>query len=350
MQQVIVSQFGGPEVLDVRELDTPDPRGDQVRVRVTSIGLNHADLMGRAGQYKLSTGDPPFTPGLEGGGIVEAHGENVDASWLGRRVTLGPEATRLSRGADRVPGTYRSHLLCKPGDLVAIDTSKQHLPDAALGTLWLSHFTAWGALEWKLQRLGTALQGKHVALTAASSAVALAAAQVVRHHGGRAIGLTSSPSKHDALVDAYDELIITHDPDGSQRPFRRDLKRLTDGRGVDVVFDPVAAGPYLNELILGLAQHGTIVVYGLLGKPGVVDVTPLIRKHAVIVGYVNDEIFEAPGGGHEAIHAGIAHVVEGFAKGVYAQRVARTFPLADVREGHRVMHEGGHVGKLILVP
>ncbi|MEM8782284.1 MAG: zinc-binding dehydrogenase [Planctomycetota bacterium] len=347
MQRVVVSEFGGPEKLELQASPDPHPGVGEVRVRVASIGLNRAELMGRAGHYKLSTGEPPFTPGLEAGGVVDAIGDSVDASWRGRRVTLRPEATRLSRGDDRVAGTYRSHLICTSDDLVPIELSTDALPDAHLGTLWLSHFTAWGALVWKLGRLGKTLSGRQVALTAASSAVALAAAQTVRAHGGAAIGLTSSPSKAEALAGAYDHVVVTHEPDGTQRPFRRDLKRITGGRGVDVVFDPVAAGPYLTELILGLGQRGTVVVYGLLGEPGVVDVTPLIRKHASIVGYVNDEVFEA---GRAAVDAGIDHVVEGFGRRAYAQRVAQTFPLAEVQEAHRVMADGQHMGKLVLIP
>ncbi|MEM1027042.1 MAG: zinc-binding dehydrogenase [Planctomycetota bacterium] len=346
MQTVVVSEFGGPEQLEVREAADPTPLPGTVCLRVTSIGLNRADLMGRAGQYKLSTGDPPYTPGLEAGGLVDGVGDGIDEAWRGRRVTLRPEATRLSRGDVRVPGTYHSHIVCRPDDLVPVDASPEVLPNEHLGTLWLSHFTAWGGLVWKLAKLGVSLRGKHVAITAASSAVALAAAQVVRHHGGIAIGLTSSPSKAEQMAESYDHLVVTHEPDGRLRSFRRDLKQIAGG-GVDVVFDPVAAGAYLMELILSLGQHGTVVIYGLLGDPGVVDVTPLIRKHASIVGYVNDEVFEA---GRDEIDAGVSHVLDGFAAGAYAQRVDRLFPLAEVQEAHRVMAQGQHFGKIVLVP
>jgi NADPH:quinone reductase-like Zn-dependent oxidoreductase len=347
MLEIVVPEFGGPEQLRPQEVETPVPGRGELRVAVTSIGLNRADLMGRAGQYKLSTGDPPYVPGLEAGGRVDAVGDGVADAWLGRRVTLRPDATRLSRGEDRVAGTYRSHLLGRPDDWLPIDADPETLSDEVLGTLWLSHFTAWGGLVWRLGRSGVGLKHRHVAITAASSAVALAAAQVVRAHGGTTLGLTSSPSKADPLAKHYDQLVITHETDGTQRPFRRDLKAHTNGAGVDVVFDPVAAGPYLTELILSLNTHGTVLVYGLLGTPGIVDVTPLIRKHASITGYVNDEVFAA---GHEATEQGIDHVLRGFAKGEYAQRIDRVFPLSEAAEAHRAMADGGHVGKLVLTP
>ncbi|MEM9752126.1 MAG: zinc-binding dehydrogenase [Planctomycetota bacterium] len=346
MQTVVVREFGGPEMLEVVEGSLPLPLENQLRVRVTSIGVNRADLMGRAGKYKLSTGDPPYTPGLEAGGIVDAIGHGVDDAWLGRRVTLYPEATRLSRGKDRIAGTYRSHIVCTVENLVPIEVPFERMPDEHLGTPWLTHFTAWGGLVWKLAQRGLELRGQRVAITAASSAVALAAAQVVQHHSGIAIGLTTSPAKADVLADAYDHVVVTHEVDGSQRSFRRELKAYADG-GVDVVFDPVAAGPYLAELILALAQHGTVVIYGLLGEPGVLDVTPLIRKHASIVGYVNDEVYEV---GRDQIDIGVEHVLRGWASGAYAQRVAETFSFGDVREAHREMAENRHVGKLVLTP
>ncbi len=340
MQQVVVEQFGGPEVLEVRDLEPPAPDAGEVVVRLTSIGMNHADLMGRRGDYKLSTGDPPYTPGLEGGGVIEALGDGVDARWQNRRVLLRPETPRRDHGHG---GAYRSHFVCRPDEVI---DAPDELHDRLLGAVWLSHFTAWGALVWMLARLGRSLEGATVALPAASSSVALAAAQVVRHHRGTAIGLTTSPEKTDDIADAYHHVVVTHDA-GALKPFHRDLKALTDGKGVDVFFDPVAAGAYLNTEVRALADRGAIVVYGLLGSPGAVDVSPLIRKQAVLCGYVNDDLFRT---GRDAVTAGCRHVLAGFAFGHYHQRVARTFPLADVREAHRVMEQGRHIGKLILVP
>jgi NADPH:quinone reductase-like Zn-dependent oxidoreductase len=77
MKRVVVRQFGDVDQLDVLDEPTPQPGRGQVLVRLTSIGMNHADLMARRGEYRLSSGDPPFTPGLEGGGVIEAVGADV---------------------------------------------------------------------------------------------------------------------------------------------------------------------------------------------------------------------------------------------------------------------------------
>ena len=191
-----------------------------------------------------------------------------------------------------------------------------------------------------------------VACPAASSSTALAAAQIARHHGAITIGLTTSPKKSEALAEHFDHVLVTHearaaDGERKMRPWHREIKQLTNGRGVDVFFDPVAAGPYLSTEIRCLAQHGSVVVYGLLGAAGAVDVTPLIRKYASIVGYVNDELF---GIGPEAWRPGVDHLLQGFASGVYRQTLAKRSALENVQDAHEQMQRGDHVGKMVLVP
>lgn len=342
MRQVVVERFGGPEVLELRDVPTPAPGQGQVLIRLTSIGMNHADLMGRRGEYKLSTGDPPFTPGLEGGGVIEAVGDGVDESRVGDRVCLAPDAARLSKGR---PGTYGSHYVCDDGEALAAPDA---LPDDQLGAVWLPYLTAWGALAWKAK----VQAGQVVACPAASSSTALAAAQVAKHHGATTIGLTTSPGKVDQLAEHFDHVVVTHERDDAtgertMRPWHREMKSLTGGQGVDVFFDPVAAGAYLSTEIRCLAQYGSVVVYGLLGSTGDVDVTPLIRKHASIVGYVNDEVFAE---GRDAWMRGVDHLFKGFASGAYRQTLAQRFALGEVRAAHEAMQRGTHVGKMVLLP
>lgn len=344
MKQVVVRRFGGPEVLEVVEAPTPEPEAGQVRVRLTSIGLNHAELMGRRGEYKLSTGDPPFVPGVEGGGVIEAVGPGVDSARVGERVVLGPTAPRKGGG-----GTYTTHFVL-PADLAL--PARDAIPDEQLGTLWLSYLTAWGCLIWR----HNLTPGQLVALPAASSSVALAAAQVVKAAGGATIGLTSSEAKVERIrslpTAAYDHLIATHDAERKMRPWHRDIRAIVNklkhpSGGVDVFFDPVAAGDYLNTEIKCLGQGGTIWIYGLLDEAGVVDVTPLIRKWGAIRGWVLGELFAA---GDSAWRTGCETILRGFADGRFKQHIGGVYRLDDVRRAHEEMERGAHIGKLVLVP
>ncbi|NBC10812.1 MAG: zinc-binding dehydrogenase [Planctomycetes bacterium] len=346
MRYVQVESFGDPEQLKLLDAPTPDPARGQVRVKLTSIGLNRADLMGRAGNYKASTGEPPYTPGLEGGGVIEAVGEGVDPTRVGQRVTLAPN---VPRGVDGPHGgTYRTHLCL---DATFALRAPDAIPDEQLGTLWLPYLTAWGCLVWKAN-----LQpGQIVGLPAASSSVGLAAAQVVKHHGGVTVGLTSSPEKIDAIraieQHSFDHLVVTHQNDAEgerfDRPWHRDVKQLTDGHGIDVFFDPVAAGTYLSTEIRSLARGGVIYLYGLLGGSGVVDLQPLIIRRGRIDTFL---LYELTGAGDDAWRAGCDAVFAGFANGAYRQRIAGRYALDDVPRAHAEMAKNQHIGKLVLVP
>lgn len=342
MKLVVVTQFGGSEVLQVQEAPMPEPGPGQVRIRVTSIGMNRADLMARAGQYRLSSGDPPFTPGLEAGGYVDAIGPEVTTLQIGQRVIVGPDVPRKAAGGGG--GTYRSHYIA-PANRVY--QAPANLPDEQLGALWLAYLTAWGCLI----HLHQLKPGQVVAFPAASSAVALAGAQIAKRHGARTIGLTTSADKVQTIRNlsgfAYDEIVLTHDADGQMAPWHKSMKTAAGDRGVDLFFDPVASGAYLETEIRCLAQRGVIYVYGLLGKPDKVDVTPLIRKYGAIRGWVLNELMEA---GTQVIDQGCRHILDGFADGAYRQTIERCFKLDDVRQAHDCMQTNRHVGKLVLIP
>ncbi|MBF2079349.1 MAG: zinc-binding dehydrogenase [Synechococcales cyanobacterium T60_A2020_003] len=334
MYTVVVDAFGGSDRLQIVEQPTPEPAADQVLVRLTSIGMNYADLMARRGEYKLISGNPPFTPGIEGGGYIEAVGSAVGDRQVGQRVVLSLAAP-ASRGLGK--GTYTSHFLTTPEHTIPAPTE---IPDDLLGALWLPYLTAWGGLIWQCN-----LQpGQVVLLPAASSSVAIAASQVVKRYGGITLGTTTSPGKVDvlnAMPEAqFDHLIVTQDD-----TWWRKVKQLTQGRGVDLAFDPIAAGRFLNQEIRLLAQGGTICIYGLLGKPDVVDVTPLIRKMGTIRGWLLNGL-----SGSNREQEGYQHVLEAIAQGVYQLPVAQRFALRDVCAAHESMETGKHIGKLILVP
>jgi len=334
MYRVVVNAFGGPEQLSIVEEPDPTPGSGELVVHLTSIGMNHADLMARRGEYKLSSGSPPFTPGLEGGGIITAVGPDVTDRQTGQRVVLSLDAP-ATRG--RGQGTYRSHYVVAASKTLL---APEVLPDTILGALWLPYLTAWGCLIWK-QNLQP---GQRVLIPAASSSVAIAAAQIVKHYGSLAVGTTTRAEKVTQLATlpeaCYDHLIVTH-----QDNWYRQAKQLTGGKGFDVIFDPVAAGDFLNQEIRLLAEYGALWIYGLLGQPGTVDITPIIRKRASIRGWLLNELV-----GSGVAAGAYRHVLDRLADGSYRLPVAATFALRDVRQAHEFMEQGQHIGKLILVP
>ena len=336
-KQVSVQSFGGPENLEILNTLPLEPSEHEVIVDLTSIGVNQADLMARRGEYRLSSGEPPFTPGIEGGGVITAVGTHVTNRQIGQKVILTLDAPMGK-------GTYRSQFAASAAETVPVP---EGIANHLIGALWLPFVTAWGALVWR-QNIQP---GQVVLLPAASSSVAIAASQIVKHYGGITIGTTTSPKKIDKLNDLqaaqYDHLVVV--AEGAKEPWWRTVKKIAQReegrRGVDVIFDPIAAGNFLHHEIRILAPRGTLWIYGLLGAPDTVDVSPLIRKNAAIRGWLLNFISSTV-----AEKQAYQHVLSNIVSGTYTLPVAQQFSLDNVREAHRTLEQGNHIGKFILVP
>lgn len=343
-QKVIIAKaFGGPEQLECIETVPLVPRSGEVVIDLKCIGMNQADLMARRGEYRLSSGAPPFTPGIEGGGVISAVGEGVNNRHVGERVIL-------TMGAPVGKGTYRSQFLAKVEETLPLPKG---ISDELMGALWLPFLTAWGALVWR-----QGIQpGQVVMLPAASSSVAIAASQIAKQQGCITIGVTTSPEKVQALkqseIAKYDYLLVTNksteskqiDTVSEAQPWWRLVKKITNGKGVDVILDPVAAGEFLNTEIRLLAQGGTLWVYGLLGQPDTVDVSPLIRKNAAIRGWLLNSL-----AGTSAEHTGYQHILQQVSAGNYRLPIAGKFALHHAQQAQTEMEKGKHIGKYILQP
>ena len=342
MQYVEIPAFGDVDQLKLREGPDPEPGPGEVLIEVTSIGLNHAELMARRGEYKAASGEPPFIPGIECGGVITSVGDSVSPDRVGERVAVSPAAPRNEATGG---GTYRSHYVCPADHALAVPDA---VPDDQLGALWLAYLTAWGALVVK-HGIGP---GDIVGLPAASSSVALAAAQIARDRGAVPIGLTRYEDKAEQIQDlptaAYEHVIATHDrDDGSLTRFDRKLKELTDGQGVDLFFDPVAAGAYLQQEIRSLASGGSVCIYGLLGKPDQLDVQPLIIRGGSITSFV---LYQLLDGDPPPWRHACGEILKRFADGRFVQHLDATWPLAEVQTAHAEMEKSEHAGKLALVP
>ncbi|MFK8184970.1 MAG: zinc-binding dehydrogenase [Phormidesmis sp.] len=342
MKKVIVTAFGGVENLQIKETDTPPLSAHEVLIDLKSIGMNQADLMARRGEYRLSSGEPPFTPGIEGGGVISAIGSAVQSRQVGQRVILSMGAPqRLGLGQ----GTYCSQFVAAANETVLVPDG---VDDALLGALWLPFLTAWGALAWRQN----VQSGDVVMLPAASSSVAIAASQIIKHRGGITIGTTTSPQKVDTLQSLsaaqYDYLVVTPKAE-TMEPWWKTVKKIArnegHSHGVDVIFDPVAAGEFLHHEIRLLAQGGTLWAYGLLGNTGPVDISPLIRKDAAIRGWLLNFLAGTP-----AEAEAYTHILENVANGTYQLPIAETFALEDVRAAQTAMEAGTHIGKYVLKP
>jgi NADPH:quinone reductase-like Zn-dependent oxidoreductase len=319
-------ETGEPEVLQLEEMPLVEPETGEVRLKVEAIGLNRAEILYRQGLY-LETPQLPSRIGYEAAGVVDAVGPGVTGVQVGDRVSTIP---MFSMGRY---GVYGESAVVPAAAVAGYPDKLSAVQGAAI---WMPYLTAYGALV-AIARMQPA---QAVVITAASSSVGLAAIQIVKAAGGRAVATTRGPSKSDFLRTAgADHVIVTDEEDLVVR-----VRECTDGRGADIVFDPVA-GPFLEKLAQAAAPGATIFEYGALSlAPTPFPLFDALGKGLTVRGYTLFEIVQQPGPFAE----GKQFVYDGLASGALTPVVDSTFPLEDIAAAHRYMAANRQKGKIVV--
>ena len=319
---IVVSQFGGPEVLEWQESELPSLGPTDVLVRHTAVGLNFIDVYHRTGLYPLEL---PFTPGVEAAGIIEAVGSNVDDLGLGERVAYtgnGP------------PGSYSEKRILPRTRLARLPDA---IDDHTAAAIMLKGCT----VEYLVTRTFPISAGDVVLLHAAAGGVGLIASQWLSALGARVIGTVGSEEKGElARANGCDEVILYRVEDVADR-----VRKMTDGRGVDVVYDSVGAATF-EASIKSLRPRGMMVTFGNASGP-VPPVPPLLLSQ-------NGSLFlTRPGLAHyyndpaEAAE-GIAKLFDMVLSGKVTPHIGQKYPLSDVPEAHRDLENRQTVGSTVL--
>jgi NADPH2:quinone reductase len=319
-------ETGEADVLRIEEQPPVEPGKGELRLRVEAIGLNRAEVMFRQGIY-LEAPELPSRIGYEAAGVVDAVGPGVDHLAVGDRVSTIPSFSMTQYGVYGESAVVPAHAVAPyPQTLSAVEGA----------AIWMPYMTAYGALV----EYGRTTASSTVLITAASSSVGLAAIQIVNSIGAKAVATTRGADKRDFLLEAgADHVIVTDQEDLAQR-----TQSLTDGRGADLVFDPVA-GPFLEKLAQAAAPGATIFEYGALSlAPTTFPLLDAIGKGLTVRGYTLFEIVSRPG----ALARGKAYVTAGLASGVLKPLVDRTFALDDIVAAHRHMESNRQRGKIVV--
>jgi NADPH2:quinone reductase len=260
MQRVVCTRWGAPEDLEVVEEQVPAPGPGQVLVEVAAAGVNFVDALFVAGTYQIKV-PPPFTPGSELAGTVQALGEGVEGLALGDRVLC-------SVGL----GAYASHVVVPARAAVPVPEGLDLDRAAALVQ---SYCTAW----FSLTRRTTVAPGSTVLVLGAAGGVGLAAIDVARHLGARVLAAASSPAKLDAARAAGAHEAI----DYSVESLKERARELSGG-GVDVVVDPVG-GPHTDAALRALGELGRLLVIGFAaGEIPSVPVNQVLLRNRSVIG------------------------------------------------------------------
>lgn len=340
MKAVVLRRNGDPSVLRLEE-DWPEPvagPGDAI-VAVGAVGVPYHDIVERNGTLRPGHGMPKVL-GNEIAGTVIATGSEVRSLKIGDRVcATGFHTCGLCRYCrtgretacpDRrvVSGGYAERVAVPADALVAIPDSVDFATACMLGS---STAVALGALR----DIAEVKLGETVLVTGASGGVGLPALEIARAAGARAIGVTRSAAKADALREAGADAVVVA-ADGVD--FSKDVKALTDGVGADIVVDTVGSRVF-TAAFKSLAITGRYLVIGQLFREEVaINPAHILFKCAAIHGVTN------------ARRDQLADTVALVAAGRIRPRVAAAFPLADAAEAHAMVESGSVTGRVVLLP
>jgi NADPH2:quinone reductase len=322
MKAIRVNAPGGPEVLHYEDVADPTPKAGEATVKVDAAGINYIDVYQRSGQYKLNL---PLTLGLEAGGTVTAVGPNVTEVKVGDKVAY-----------TGVAGAYAQYAAVPAARLVTLPAGLSTRQGAAAMLQGLTaHYLACSTYPLK--------SGDTCLVHAAAGGVGLLLCQIAKMRGARVIGTVSTEEKSKLARDAGASDVILY----TKQDFEAEVKRLTDGKGLQVVYDSVGQTTF-DKGFNCLAPRGMMALYGQSsGHIGPFDLGVLNAKGSLFV--------TRPSLNHHIITR--AELLErsnellGWIRdGKLKLRTEFEFPLKDAADAHRALEGRKTTGKVLLIP
>jgi len=322
MKAIQVKQLGGPEAMELVELPVPQPKANEAVVKLAASGVNFVDVYFREGRYKAT---PPFVLGQEGAGVVTAVGPDVNSVNVGDRVAW-----------TGVQGSYAEYAAIPADRLVPIPKGvSDEQAAAAMLQGMTAHYLSHDTYPLK--------QGETALIHAAAGGVGLLLTQMAHNIGARVIATVSTEEKAELArgAGAHDVIFYT------ESDFETETKRLTGGKGVDVVYDSVGKTTFEKGLNI-LRPRGMMVLFG--GSSGAVppfDLILLSQKGSLyvtrpsLVHYISTR---------EELLARSGAVFGMIAAGKLKLRIEHKYPLTEAQQAHRDLESRKTTGKLLLIP
>lgn len=322
MKAIICREFAPLEELEFGEVDRPEPGKGEILIEVEAAGVNYPDGLLVQGLYQLKP-EVPFTPGMEVAGTVAALGEGVEGFAVGDRV--------VGRGA---LGGY-AEFAVQPARFVF------KMPEGMSGAEGCALMVAYGTSHHALKQRAQLKAGETLVVFGAAGATGIAAVQIGKIMGARVIGVASSEEKRRLAQEAGADEVIGYDN------LKDDIKRLTGGKGADVVYD-VVGGDAFDAASRFMARNGRLLVIGFAG--GEIPKLPvnltLVKEYAVVgVFWGNFTMYEP-----DVYSANMDELFDWFAQGKVKPLIEGEYPLADAAEVLGRVLGRGAVGKIVLAP
>lgn len=338
MRQVVTTTTGDIDVLKVQEKPDPKPGPGEVLIRVKAAGLNFADILSRQGLYPDSP-PKPCVMGYEVSGVIESAGDGIGNEWTGKPVVA---MTRFGGQSDLVV-VNATQLFEKP----------QKLSFEEAAAIPVNYLTAYALIVV----MGSLHEGESILIHNAGGGVGLAALEIARKIGAVTFG-TASPSKHQFLAERG----LDHAIDYRRQDWLPVLKDLTNGRGVDLILDPIGGGHWKKSYAalrhtgrLGMFGVSTASANGIAGKLKLVKAAlqmprfhPLgmLNKNRGVFGLNLGHMWHEP----EKVAVWMQEILKGVDEGWIKPHVDRSFSFDEAGEAHKYLEQRKNIGKVILVP
>lgn len=322
MKAIRVESYGGPDQLVYTDIAKPEPKPNEALVKIEAIGLNFIDVYHRTGLYPLPL---PFTPGSEAAGTVESIGSAVSEVSIGDRVAYAMSV-----------GSYAEYAAVPAARLVKMPEGI----DAQAGAAAMLQ----GMTAHYLSKSTYPLKSGDTALVhAAAGGVGLLLIQMAKRAGARVFGTVSTEEKARLAREAGADEVILY----TEQDFQQEVRRLTDGKGVQVVYDSVGKTTFMKSLD-SLAPRGVLALFGqssgsvpafdaaLLAQKGSLYLTRPSLAHYVLT---REELLWRAG-----------DVLNQITAGELKLRIEKTFPLSEATEAHRQLEARMTTGKILLLP
>jgi NADPH:quinone reductase len=316
---VVCRELGGPEVLRVEELDAPDLKQGEARIRLRSCGVNFPDLLMVAGKYQTKP-DLPFVPGFESAGDV------IEVA-PGAKVKVGDRVIYK-----RKTGGFAEQAVAGPAELTPVP---DHFNYDEAATFTVGFLTAYHSLTTR----GQVKAGERVLITGAAGGVGLAAVAIAKHLGAEVIAAASTAEKCAATLKAG----AAHTINTSEERVDVAVKRITEGKGVDLIYDPVGLA---SEIALRcLTWGGRILLIGFAGDIPTYPANRILIKGATLIGVrAGEHARHFP-----EVRVKEAPEIEALTK-IVRPHVSKAYPLEDVAQALRDIAERRAIGRIVLHP
>lgn len=324
MKAIVLERFGGPEVMQIGDVEKPEPDRGQVRIKVAATSVNRADTLQRRGHYPPPPGESEIL-GLEVAGIVDGVGDGV-GDWRAGDKVMG-----LVAG-----GGYAEYALAYQGHLMAMPESLTFQEAAAISEVYITAYL-------NLFMLGELKEDSTVLLHGGGGGVNTAAIQLCRTLLKKCrIIVTASTAKIEGVKQLGVDLAI----DYKKQDFACEINNLTDGIGAHVILDHIGA-PYLEKNLGSLAVGGRLVMIGLMGGANTdINLGMVMIKRQSIIGSV---LRSRPVSEKSTITSAFAnHVLSHIRRRTIVPLVHRVYPLQEAAQAHQEMEASRHFGKIVL--